>query len=268
MHRTITVDNLLRGIAGSYSRALATPLNGRRGTIGLLDCWSVGLRRYGFAEQNGLQIFAPSPPRPLAPSPCHIILCAIFVFLFQFAGFAQQAVPVDSLPAAPVRDTMTAQQKWPVPKKALLWAIAPGGGQIYNKRWWKLPLVYGAFAGIIYSVDYNQSRYRRLKTALSLELEGLDHEFTGTTLDNARTLRILRDKYDKNTQLSYVGVVLVYALQGIEAFTDAHLRNFDISDDLSMRIQPAPAVHQLSGAPLPALSVRLQLKTNTAQPGK
>lgn len=213
------------------------------------------LRLCDYAKQIG---------RKVAQSHSRIVFLTLL--LLPVLSRAQEAPPVDTLP--PVKDTLTLSEKWPVPKKALLWSIAPGGGQIYNKRWWKLPLVYGAFAGIVYSIDYNQGRYRRLKTALALKLDGLDHEWSGTTLDNARTLRILRDKYDKNTQLSYVGIVLVYALQGIEAFTDAHLRNFDISDDLSMRIQPAPATHQLSGAPLPGLSIRLQLNPHTPAYGK
>ncbi|MBK8705898.1 MAG: hypothetical protein IPN33_21660 [Saprospiraceae bacterium] len=200
----------------------------------LYDCTTI--RLYDYTIQIG---------RTVAQSHSRIVFLTLL--LLPVLCRAQEAPPVDTLP--PAKDTSLAA-KWPVPRKALLWSIAPGGGQIYNKRWWKLPLVYGAFAGIVYSIDYNQGRYRRLKTALALKLDGLDHEWTGTTLDNARTLRILRDKYDKNTQLSYVGIVLVYALQGIEAFTDAHLRNFDIGDDLSMRIQPAPAIHQLSGAPL------------------
>lgn len=208
--------------------------------------------------------FAIQIGRTVAQSQSRIVFLTLL--LLPVLSRAQEAPPVDTLP--PVKDTLTLSEKWPVPKKALLWSLAPGGGQIYNKRWWKLPLVYGAFAGIAYSIDYNQGRYRRLKTALALKLDGLDHEWSGTTLDNARTLRILRDKYDKNTQLSYVGIVLVYALQGIEAFTDAHLRNFDISDDLSMRIQPAPTTHQLSGAPLPGLSIRLQLNPHTPAFGK
>ncbi|MBL7792262.1 MAG: hypothetical protein JNK77_08055 [Saprospiraceae bacterium] len=213
------------------------------------------LRLCDYAKQIG---------RKVAQSHSRIVFLSLL--LLPVLSRAQEAPPADTLP--PVKDTLTLSEKWPVPRKALLWSIAPGGGQIYNKRWWKLPLVYGAFAGIVYSIDYNQGRYRRLKTALALKLDGLDHEWTGTTLDNARTLRILRDKYDKNTQLSYVGIVLVYALQGIEAFTDAHLRNFDISDDLSMRIQPTPAIHQLSGAPLPGLSIRLQLNPHTPAYGK
>ncbi|GJM31325.1 MAG: hypothetical protein DHS20C18_03260 [Saprospiraceae bacterium] len=157
-------------------------------------------------------------------------------------------------------DVITKDTKaWPNPKKALLWSMVPGGGQIYNRRWWKLPLVYGAFVGIGYAIDYNQSRYRRLKTALDLKRKDETHEFSGTTLDDLTRLRVLRDEYDKNTQLAYVGIVFVYALQTVEAFVDAHLRNFDIEDDLGMRIKPYFDQENVLGQPLIGLSISIPL---------
>lgn len=232
-------------------------------TVVMRLCDFATLRLCDFAKQTGRTVIQ---SYSLTVVQSHSRITFLALLLLPVLGLTQETAPIDTLP--PVKDTLPLAEKWPVPRKALLWSIAPGGGQIYNRRWWKLPLVYGAFAGIAYSIDYNQGRYRRLKTAYSRKLDGLDHEWTGTVLDNTRTLRILRDKYDKNTQLSYVGIVLVYALQGIEAFTDAHLRNFDISDDLSMRIQPSPASHQLSGAPIPGLSIRLQLNPHTSAYGK
>lgn len=164
-------------------------------------------------------------------------------------------------PADSVKADTKVKEAWPVPRKALRWAIIPGGGQLYNRRWWKLPLVYGAFGGMVYAIDYNQSRYRRLKTALDLKRQDLPHEFTGTGIDDERTLRILRDDFDKNTQLSYVGIVLIYALQGIEAFTDAHLRHFDISDDLSLQVKPSLETPDIGGLPAPGLGIRIGIAT-------
>jgi len=130
-------------------------------------------------------------------------------------------------------------QGYPDPKKAAIMSLAiPGGGQIYNKRWWKLPLVYGAIIGMGFTIDYNQSNYRRLRDALELKRDGEPHEFSGTTIDSERSLRSLRDQFDKNTQMAYVGMFLVYVLQAMEAYVDAHLKTFDVSDDLSLRLQP------------------------------
>lgn len=127
----------------------------------------------------------------------------------------------------------------PIPKKSLILSLAlPGAGQVYNGRYWKLPLVYGALGGMVYVIDFNQSRYKRLKTALELKRQNLDHEFSGTGIDSERSLLALRDSYDKNRQLSYFGLFVVYALQAVEAFVDAHLLGFEINEDLSLQLSP------------------------------
>lgn len=147
----------------------------------------------------------------------------------------------------------------PVPKKALVYSfILPGMGQAYDRRWWKLPLVYGAVGGMVYAIDFNQDLYRRLKTALELKLQDKEHEFTGTSLDNANALRSNRDTYDKYTQMSYMGAILLYGVIAIEAFTDAHLQNFDISDDLSMEIQPSFRIDQIEMRPTVGVTVVLR----------
>ncbi|MBV6427498.1 MAG: hypothetical protein KIPDCIKN_02018 [Haliscomenobacter sp.] len=126
----------------------------------------------------------------------------------------------------------------PNPKTALkLSLIFPGAGQLYNGKWWKAPLVYGALGGMIYTIDFNQSRYRRLQTALELQLENQPHEFSDR-INSPDALRSLRDQYDKATQLSYIGTFAVYVVIGVEAFVDAHLQNFDVSEDLSLRVKP------------------------------
>ena len=125
------------------------------------------------------------------------------------------------------------------PKKAAILSLAlPGAGQAYNKRWWKLPLVYGAIGGMVYAIDFNQGVYRRFRDALKLELADQPHEFTGTGNGSANALRSLRDEYDRNTQLSYIGTVVLYGVIAVEAFVDAHLLDFNIDDDLSLRVQP------------------------------
>jgi hypothetical protein len=131
------------------------------------------------------------------------------------------------------------KKDYPNPKKAALMSLViPGAGQVYNGRWWKIPFVYGALGGMVYLIRTNSQLYDRLSTAYQLKLQGKEHEFSGTSIDNARTLRSLRDEYDKNKQLSYIGLVFVYMLNGLEAFVDAHLQSFDISEDLSLQLKP------------------------------
>lgn len=149
---------------------------------------------------------------------------------------------------------------WPVPKRALLWSIIPGGGQVYNRDWWKVPLVAGGFYALYRTIDYNTDIYRRLQDAYLLKLEDMDHEFSGTSIDNITTLRNLRDRYDKNTQMSYVFLILGYALQGVEAYVDAHLRQFDIDDDLSFRLKPTLDILPISGQAVMGFGVVIPIK--------
>ncbi len=180
----------------------------------------------------------------------------------QTDSLATDTVPVKPPPALTNADFLElpdlSEPRIYRPKQALLWAIVPGGGQVYNRRWWKVPLVYSAFVGMVAAVDYNQSNYTRFQTAYQAELAGEDHEFTGTRLADANQLRVLRNGFDKNRQMSYVGLFIIYALQGVEAFVDSHLRNFDIDDDLSQsnwRIRPSLFIPGPGAAPVPALSL-------------
>lgn len=201
----------------------------------------------------------------------------LFFILFMVAvaniGYSQNA-PQDSLAlerlsdSVVLPDTSTPKQGWfardyPNPKKAAIMSlVVPGAGQVYNKGIWyvKVPVIYGALGGMVYLIDFNQSSYRRFRDAYRARLQDQPHEFSNTRLDNERTLRVLRDNYDKNTQLSYVGLVVVYALQSVEAFVDAHLNTFDMSDDLTLQLKPSFESDLISGQPTLGVGVVLKFE--------
>lgn len=173
------------------------------------------------------------------------------------AKIATEGATSDSLQQLKRKNWFT--RDYPSPKKAAILSMAiPGGGQIYNKRWWKLPLVYGAVVGMGLTIDYNQSNYRRLRDALELKRDTMEHEFSGTSIDNERALRSLRDEFDKNTQMAYVGMFIVYTLQALEAFVDAHLKSFNVDDDIGMELKPTVDFHGLS-TPTIGLGVTIPL---------
>lgn len=146
------------------------------------------------------------------------------------------------------------KEDYPNPKKALLLSVAfPGGGQIYNKGWWKLPFVWGGYVALIYSVDFNTRNYKLLRDAYIAELEGREHPFSGTRLQ-ANDLKRLRDQYDKNKQLSYIGIFALHLVQSAEAFVDAHLKTFDVSDDLSLKVKPSFQA-TAGAAPMPGIGL-------------
>jgi hypothetical protein len=128
----------------------------------------------------------------------------------------------------------------PVPKKALLYSIAPGGGQIYNRKYWylKLPVVYTGFGVGVYLINFNTSNYRLYKTNYFNKVNNLevDPRFSRVTPDR---LKNARDGYFKQLQQSYVFISVWYILTGVEAFTAAHLMNFDVDENLSLQFKPS-----------------------------
>jgi Family of unknown function (DUF5683) len=142
------------------------------------------------------------------------------------------------------------------PKKATLLALVPGLGQIYNKKYWKLPIVYGGFAALIYSVGFYQNQYDIFRQAVQRrnaklpigdpQLEPLPDPY----------LVELRDFYRENRDLSWIGLGGLYALQIIDAAVDAHLQEFDVSENLSLRWDPNYQI--LYGQAFVGATIRLQ----------
>jgi hypothetical protein len=119
-------------------------------------------------------------------------------------------------------------------------AALPGLGQIYNKKYWKVPIIYAAFAVDFYAYTSNQKGYSTYKKAYLYRTDGnattID-EFEGL-LDDA-TIKNERDEFRKYRDLNFIIAAGIYVLNIIDASVDAHLFYFDVSEDLSMQINPA-----------------------------
>ena len=132
-------------------------------------------------------------------------------------------------------------------KATTLAMICPGAGQIYNKSYWRVPIVVGGFASTIYCIDWNNRGYQRFKKAYRLlndyeknpELypNGSQDEFGGRY--SATFLKNLRNSYRRNRDLCIILTAGLYILQIVDAHVDAHLRDYDISKDLSVSLTPA-----------------------------
>jgi len=121
------------------------------------------------------------------------------------------------------------------PKKAMIRSIIlPGLGQAYNKQYWKIPVVYAGFGALIYAASYNADLYYTYRKAYREKIDGLP-VYPNTT---PATLRQARDNARKNMELSYIALVGVYGLNVLDAFVSAHLKTFEISDDIGLRIKP------------------------------
>ena len=123
------------------------------------------------------------------------------------------------------------------PSKAAFYsAIFPGMGQVYNKKYWKAPIVWGALATSMYFYLDNNSEYKRYRTAFKLREAGFQDEFTldnGQVLISRNGLIGAQKTLRKNRDLSLLSTVLIYVLQIVEASVNAHLLQFNTSDDLS-----------------------------------
>ncbi|MBR2025562.1 MAG: hypothetical protein IKA07_00325 [Alistipes sp.] len=135
----------------------------------------------------------------------------------------------------------------PVNRATTLALICPGAGQIYNKSYWRVPIVVGGFATTIYCIDWNNRGYQRFKKAYRLKADydansqlypnGSPDEFAGRY--NTSFLKNLRNSYRRNRDLCIILTAGLYILQAVDAHVDAHLQSYDISKDLSVSLTPA-----------------------------
>ena len=139
------------------------------------------------------------------------------------------------------------------PRKALLYAaVIPGLGQIYNKKFWKLPLVYGGFFAIGYAINFYQDSYKTYKVKLFYNLDnGLagDTQFNPDDPSGYTTgqLRTIVDKSRRERDFWVVMMGAMYILQMVDAHVDAHLKEFDLNPNLRVSIQPAVEQNELLG---------------------
>ena len=140
----------------------------------------------------------------------------------------------------------------PNPKRALwLSLVLPGAGQIYNRKYWKLPFIYGGFLGCTYALMWNQQMYRDYsqayldimdddpRTCSYLEMLPPRYDITGREEQFKKLFKRKKDFYRRYRDLSAFCFVGVYLLSVVDAYVDAQLSEFDISPDLSMSVRPA-----------------------------
>lgn len=166
-----------------------------------------------------------------------------------------------------------------IPQRATMLAVAlPGLGQIYNRKYWKVPIVYAGFGAIIYAADYNGSRYNTFlkayqdltdafpETQSYLKLKGLENippeDFdpvknpSGYAWYKDRIIRMV-DYYRKYRDLSYIGIAIWYLASILDANVDASLFNYDVSDDLDIEVGPVKV--PLTGMPAPGVAVTMRV---------
>ena len=169
------------------------------------------------------------------------------LFLLVSTSFVHAQV-IDTLKTTGPKDTVILKKELVKhsPRKAALYSTAlPGLGQAYNKKYWKIPVLYACIGGLTYSIIYNNNNYITYRTAYRKRMDN-----DPTTIDEfaqVGTKNYLPDDYLlANTKgfhrwrdLSIFGAALLYVLNIVDATVDAHLFTFDVSDDLSLNVRPA-----------------------------
>ena len=164
----------------------------------------------------------------------------------------------------------------PDPQRALWLALViPGGGQIYNRKYWKLPIVYGGFVGCIYAMMWNNMMYHDYSQAY---LDIMDNDPTTASFNQflhlgrqindqnieryKQVFKSRKDKYRRWRDLSFFCLIGVYAISAIDAYVDAELSAFDISKDLSLKVRPTIMENKSSMNPLYATSLGVNCSIN------
>lgn len=162
---------------------------------------------------------------------------------------------------------------WHPEAKRAMWMalVLPGAGQIYNRKYWKLPIIYGGFVGCAYAITWNNQMYHDYSQAY---LDIMDDDpntqsynqflHLGATIDASnidRYKEIFRKRKDKFRRWRDMGVFFmigVYAFSVIDAYVDASLSEFDISDDLTLRVEPTVMNDKRTNNPFKSASLGLQ----------
>lgn len=193
----------------------------------------------------------------------HIIATIALCFAVLWASAQQQADSVALKPqpipivrdSASIVDSVRRAEKRRVTRHS---AFVPGWGQINNKQGWKVPLIYGALGVSTYIFFYNLEEYKALRQAYIYRTDtiaGNDEEIDDKykPLSN-NSIQYYRDEYRQNVDLSVLAFLIIWGLNVVDATVFAHLKDFDVSDDIGLRLQP-PNFNPINGYTQVGISV-------------
>ncbi|MGB0522730.1 MAG: DUF5683 domain-containing protein [Flammeovirgaceae bacterium] len=184
----------------------------------------------------------------------------VFILLFHAFSWAQSSkdtkAKVEEKVVSSLKDFESQSSINRPTKAALLSAVLPGLGQVYNKKYWKLPIVYGGAVAFGAVIRFNQNQYTEFKNELIRQTDN-DPSTVPISSFSQTSLRSIRDNARRNRDYSIILSILFYGLNIADAAVDAHLKDFDIDDDLSMQVLPT-LLPTPEGKPIPGLALSVQ----------
>ena len=162
-----------------------------------------------------------------------IYILILFIALSSSAFSQKRTKPLDS-----TAFQKSLQVKKHSPLKATIYsAILPGLGQIYNKKYWKVPIIYGTIGALGYLANDYNNKYQKYLDAYIAKTDKDETTNTNINLDE-KTIGYYKDRYRRNRDLFYILMGLAYVLNIVDASVDAHFFDFDVSEDLSLQLDP------------------------------
>ena len=148
-------------------------------------------------------------------------------------------------------------------RSAMYSAVLPGMGQIYNRKYWKVPIVYAGFAGIGWYMNFTNEEFVRYRNALDFRIDGNPQtvdEFIDDPRYTEEVLTRFKDYYRRQRDLTFILTAVFYALNIIDATVDAHLIDFDVSEDLGLKVGPSFLDHEQPFARRPGARMGLGVR--------
>jgi hypothetical protein len=165
-----------------------------------------------------------------------IVLLVVLAFLVSTNSLFGQ----DTLRITPPADSTKLKTSEHSPKKATLYSmVLPGLGQAYNHKYWKIPIVYVGFGTLAYFISTNDKQYKDFRDAYAYKTShSTGTPPNGLVIYDADQLLVYRQYYRRNLEISVIVTAAWYILTMVDATVDAHFYNYNISEDLSLRVDP------------------------------
>ncbi len=132
------------------------------------------------------------------------------------------------------KQSVNAQTKEKSPRKAAILSIVPGAGQVYTKKYWKIPIIYSALIASGYYINENNSEYKKYRNTYLNRMDGQSDNLNYTNSE----LITLKDYYKRNREISIMLFSLTYILNIIDASVNAHLSEYEVNEDISLGFRP------------------------------
>ncbi|PCJ98261.1 MAG: hypothetical protein COA50_01770 [Flavobacteriaceae bacterium] len=166
-----------------------------------------------------------------------------------------------------VQDSMFAKRKEINPlapsKAAFYSAVLPGLGQIYNKRYWKVPIVYAVIGTGVYAYLYNDKQYDLFRTAFKKQRAGFDPNVVFAPQEpnfSEEALQDAQERFQRDRDLALLVTIIMYALNVVDANVDAHLKQFNVDENLSMEMDIKPYLDYNAITASPTFGMALTVK--------